>query len=375
MTFVSILILFGVGGLGLAGNFYRSYIVEEYKPYPEPVAALLRRAIYYSKMNPNPQEAVRYYREALEMATKLNMDPMSDEVTGIHIELAGFMEALKQYKVAIRVLEELHKQVVQWIESEGDQPGNVTRRTSLLARMIGVALKQAELYAKQGEQQDKEGKRDSDDRSIERLNWALESYMKEQMRREKEGIKPDEDDKWITTEAGVALLERAGAIFHRRGQYDLAIPLWRAAIQMQAEPDCHTVTLLTHIATTLLTIKAQIDASEKAGVDPPTLTSPTEFLERGRDITHAALRLASQLPSRNIECDGSCALATMNLAEIALHDGNPTESRRLFNEAREMFVKVGKTDGRDLVDERLVELDAEFTPNPGKPQAGTMVNV
>lgn len=250
-------------------------------------------------MNPNPQEALRYYREALEMAAKLNMDPLSAEVTGIRIELAGFLEAIKQYKTAIKVLEHLRKDGLEWLETKGDQPGNETKRTALLVKMIGVAMKLAELYEEQKQGQDLENARSSDNVSIEHVNWAVETFLKERQRREKDETKRDHEDGWMTPEQGMALLEStwwssvrcflalimsrrtstshlqrdsavwfrlalappvsclemgplsdvgtadAGSAFHRRSEWHLAIPLYQTALQMQTAPDCHSVTLCT----------------------------------------------------------------------------------------------------------------------------------
>ncbi|KAL9112226.1 MAG: hypothetical protein Q9187_007797 [Circinaria calcarea] len=58
----------GVCSLLYTNYFYTHYIVGNFHTFPEPVANKLRRALYYSNIDLNPQKAVEYYRQALAVA-------------------------------------------------------------------------------------------------------------------------------------------------------------------------------------------------------------------------------------------------------------------------------------------------------------------
>ncbi len=107
---------------------------------------------------------------------------------------------------------------------------------------------------------------------------------------------------------------------------------------------------------------------------PPS--SLTHLLDGARDATRTALRVGSQLPSRDNECDVGCAVATLNLAHLARVDGETDEARHLFAEARKLFVKFSITLGRDYADEMLRKLDAQSAGelSASKPPAASMLD-
>lgn len=61
-------ILAGVGHLIYANYIYNSYIIGAFHKFPEPVAVKLRRALYYTNIDLNPKEALKYYQQALSVA-------------------------------------------------------------------------------------------------------------------------------------------------------------------------------------------------------------------------------------------------------------------------------------------------------------------
>ena len=50
---------------------YRVYIIGDFAAYPEPVAAKLRRALYYTNIDLQPKNAIKYYRQALALADEI----------------------------------------------------------------------------------------------------------------------------------------------------------------------------------------------------------------------------------------------------------------------------------------------------------------
>ena len=68
--------------------------MDQYARYPEPVAIKLRRAVFYTSVDVQPKNAMKYYRQALEVAEELRMDPFSEEVLGIKYKVSMLMEVI-----------------------------------------------------------------------------------------------------------------------------------------------------------------------------------------------------------------------------------------------------------------------------------------
>ena len=170
---------------------YQRYFVGDFKAYPEPVAAKLRRALYYTNIDPQPKNAVKYYKQALGLANEMGLDPLSDEVMGIRIQVAFFYEKIQQFQGAINVLELLRSDCLKWIEDLGEQKGNEGKRTRVLGKTIAMSVKLGELYANKyvAEQEAAE----------EKLVWAVTAILKEKKRRDDEGVKEGEGQ-WLTDE-------------------------------------------------------------------------------------------------------------------------------------------------------------------------------
>jgi hypothetical protein len=179
------------GAVWYTVSFYRNYIVGVFHTFPEPVAKELRKALYYSNWSVEPQNAVKYYNRSLQVAAELGMDPYSDEVMGIKIKLAEFLEKIQLYQKAIYVLDIVRTDNINWVEVAGNKPGNEANRSRILKKTVAISVKLGELYANVYV---------NDKESAEaRLIWAFETAMKEQQRREREGVKEEEGD-WLSPE-------------------------------------------------------------------------------------------------------------------------------------------------------------------------------
>jgi hypothetical protein len=162
----------------------------------------MRKALYYTNISLEPKLAVKYYREALRVADDIGMDPFSDEIIGVKIQLASLMEKVQQYQKAIDILEIVKSDNLKWVEHLGGVPGNEGKRTKVLGKTVGVSVKLGDLYANEYVLQK--------DKAEESLVWAVETVVREQQRREKDGVKPGEGE-WMTPE------ENGGAF---EGQYE-----------------------------------------------------------------------------------------------------------------------------------------------------------
>lgn len=184
-------ILCGAGTLLYSNYIYHNYIIGAFHKFPQPVAKQLRKALYYTNISLDPKLAVKYYREALRVADEIGMDPFSDEIIGVKIQVAALMEKVQQYQKAIDILEIVKSDNTKWVEQLGNVPGNEGKRTRVLGKTVGVSVKLGELYANEYVMQK--------DKAEENLVWAVETVVKEQQRREKEGVKPGEGD-WMSPE-------------------------------------------------------------------------------------------------------------------------------------------------------------------------------
>lgn len=180
-------------------HIYRTYIIGDFAAYPEPVAAKLRRALYYTNISLHPSNALKYYRQALSLADELGMDPFSDEIMGVKIQLASLFEKCNMYGKAIEVLEIVRSDNLRWMEELGGLERNVGsgKRTRVLGKTIGISVRLGEWYARE-EVGDREA-------AEERLVWAVTTLLKEQRRREEEGVREGEGEWMSDEEIGGAL--------------------------------------------------------------------------------------------------------------------------------------------------------------------------
>lgn len=170
---------------------YQVYIIGDFKAYPEPVAAKLRRALYYTNIDVQPKNALKYYKQALDLANEMGLDPFSDAMLGAKIQVATLFEKIHQYHKAIEVLELVRGDCLKWMEKLGGKEGNEGKRTRVLGKTIAISVKLGEHYANE-QVRDQEA-------AEEKLVWAITALLKEQKRREDEGVKEGEGE-WMTNE-------------------------------------------------------------------------------------------------------------------------------------------------------------------------------
>ncbi|CZR60618.1 uncharacterized protein PAC_10514 [Phialocephala subalpina] len=325
------LILVGTGALFYANHFYYSYIIGAFHTFPEPVAKQLRKALYYTNISLEPKNAVKYYKEALRVADEIGMDPFSDEIIGVKIQLAALMEKIQLYQKAIEVLEIVKRDNLRWVDELGNKPGNEGKRTRVLGRTVGVSVKLGELYS--NEYVKEKGAAE------ERLVWAVETVLKEQQRRATEGVKPGEGD-WMSPEEIGGSLEALGHHYEEKDQHYLAAPLFLQALTMSPPTSCHTAVLMNNLSISV----AQQDPPVVQGQPP---VSRPALISNARAWAEKAIAVSAKItpPERTEECDMGCAVATHNLGEFAEMDGNIAEARKRYEEAKALSKAIGFQDG------------------------------
>ncbi|KAL9112225.1 MAG: hypothetical protein Q9187_007796, partial [Circinaria calcarea] len=166
------------------------------------------------------------------------------------------MEKINRYQKAIDVLEIVRSDCLKWIEARGALEGNEAKRNRILGKTVGIGVKLGELYANEYI---------ADPEAAERnLIEAVETALKEQKRRDDEGVKEGEGP-WMNNEEMGGALEckrfphitsvinpispnatRTQALadhYEAKNQHYLAAPLYLQALTLLPTTNCHAVVL------------------------------------------------------------------------------------------------------------------------------------
>ncbi|KAL8794117.1 MAG: hypothetical protein Q9195_003302 [Heterodermia aff. obscurata] len=334
MSFATLFILFGMGTIIYGNHIHKTYIVGQFTAYPEPVADKLRRAIYHHRINNNAQLAVKYYREGIEEAAKCGMDPFSDEIIGVKIQLAFLMENLGQIDRSAEVLEVVLRDCLAWMEDpeRGAKEAMRAQKTHVLAKMVGVSVKLGELYADDriGNQQAAE----------ERLVWAVTTVLKEKERRELEGPGKREEP-WMSAEEVGGALESLANHYESHDQHYLAAPLYLQAISFVPTTSCHAITLMNNLSISL----ALQNPPPTAGVPAPSAASQIDAAKTWARKALATDRALQKAETRTEECDQGCAVTMINMGDFAEMEEDLAEARRWWGEGVELSRRVGFQEG------------------------------
>ncbi|KAF2193722.1 hypothetical protein K469DRAFT_712509 [Zopfia rhizophila CBS 207.26] len=321
--------------------YYQNFIVKPYHNFPEPVAKKLRRAVFYSSgSHMDIREANKYFRQALQVANEIGMDPFSDEILGVKIAISAVFESAGQYKLACDVLEIMRTDCLRWVDDLGDKHWNDGKRSRVLKRAVEFNVKLAELYNTKYMNEPEEAEK--------RLVEAVETTLKEKNRREKEGTKPGEGD-WMTDEEVGATLESLGHHYEQNNAHYLATPLFLQALTLCPPKSCHGVVLMNNLSTCLAQQTPPPSSSTSTPSSFPNSSSPSRaiLVDHARQWADKALaRAATITPSdRNEECDIGCATATHNLGEFFEMEGKAREARQKYEEAESLSKAIGFAEG------------------------------
>ena len=211
LTIAFATILISSAGILYSTYAYNTHVIAQFAAYPEPVAVKLRRALFYSSIEVSAKDAMRYFREALVLCMQHGMSPMSDEVMGIRLRMAAFLEEQQHYGKAAELLEMVRGEALRWLEEQrwDGVEGNLEagarprkERTRVLGKLVGICMKLGELYA--GEYVKER------EMAEERLVEAVEIVLKEKKRRTDERVKEEDEGSWMSDTEIVAALEGKG---------------------------------------------------------------------------------------------------------------------------------------------------------------------
>lgn len=357
------------GGSIILGSFaviwanyvYQDYIIASFHKYPEPVAVKLRRALYYTNSDLQPKEALKYYRQALQIAEELGMDPFSDEIMGVKIQIASMMENIQLYSKAIQVLEILRRDSLQWMEELGGLEQNKMKRTKVLQKLVGISIKLGELYSNPVIY--------NRDMAESRLVWAVETVLKERQRRDVLKVNEEEEGSWLSDSEIGAAMEALAHTYEESNQHHLATPLFLQALNLHGVTNCHSIVLMNNLASSLAqqspraAAAAQKFAQSQTISDQPAQPPVTRetMIANAQTWAQKAIDVAAQIkpPVRDEECDMGCAVALHNLGEFAEMKGDLNEARKKFREAVSLAKAVGFLEGVEQGEARLKELNGK----------------
>ncbi|KAI0019347.1 hypothetical protein F4780DRAFT_780570 [Xylariomycetidae sp. FL0641] len=392
---IALFVLCCVGGVCVytAFAYFNYFQSEQFTRFPPQIAKSLRRALYYSNYAPDAKLALKYYKLALEQCSEAGLDPFSDEVMGVKIQLAAWLEKIGSYHNSIEVLEALLRDTKRWVEvmdksardglidnsgrlagaprpppnngsgiessEELPQPENLwAKRTRILGRSVGVSVKLGELYASQHVLQS--------DLAGERLVWAVETVLKELQRRRVEGLKEGEGE-WMSPEQIGGALEALADHYESESQHYLAAPLYLQAISLSPPNSCHTVVLMNNLAISLA--QQPVESPFEVGSLSPNSVSggeanpaPTraKLLASAQSWALKSLEIGQNVQGedRTEECDEACAVALCNLGDFADMLGHQDEAKRRFKECLTISKKIGCEPGVTQAQEGLRRLSA-----------------
>ncbi|KAI4677315.1 uncharacterized protein J4E88_007123 [Alternaria novae-zelandiae] len=350
-----VLFPFAIGSIALVAGicvlyipwYYKNVIIKPYHNFPEPVAKKLRRALFYSRGQwLDIREANKHFRQALALADEMGMDPFSDEIMGVKYTIAALFEDAGYYSLAIDVLEIMRNDCQKWVDEFSDRHWTNGNRSRVKKNMVQINLKLGQLYDVRYVNEPENGEK--------RLVEAVESALKEQQRREKDGVKNGEGP-WLTNDEMGGVLEALGTHYEQFDSHYLAAPLFVKALQLCPPTSCHSVVLMNNISTCLAqqtppTSSNAITMSSAPTSFPVTNSAPRSLaIDQARQWAERALAQAAQIKSssseRNEECDMGCAVATHNLGEFYEMEGRIGEAKRKYEEAAQLAKKVGFAEG------------------------------
>jgi tetratricopeptide (TPR) repeat protein len=353
-------------------------INPQYHNFPPEVATPLRRAVYYTDVDPNPSRAMTAYKEALIVADQLEMDPYSDEVLGIKLNISMMLEKAGLTKAAIEVLEKIKAESLTWVEEgrkrkllrENERAGEKKvksedseeaaqeeekrlekeqredrQRDRTLKQIIGMGLKLGELYATEDTQ--------NHAKAEAAMTSAIELCVREMHRRERLGLPVggDREDSWMDLSEIAYTFDELAKFYTAKDKQELAIPLFMQALSMIKEVEgdtttCKQVVLLNNIASSMaeqLQKPSPFSSSSSAQNPLPR----DQIIDSARQWAQKAIEVADRIepPIRDEECDISCSVATYNLGSIAEMQGDFERARKKFEEARDMARKLGFEEG------------------------------
>lgn len=304
--------LIAVGSMGLAAGLF-AYSQLPPSPYPEEVTKHVRKALYYEGAGGDPKQAIQYYLQAIEEATKLNLDQTSDSITGLKIKVGSVYENSGRADSALRVYNGLLSELKGALT---DTSLTLETKTRLLRRAIGTSVKVGDLALAVTQA------RSSAETAYV---WALETFLKETANRKG-------DSSWLELDTIGALYEAVARFYDVDERPHLSLPLYLKALESFPEPTCHTITIMNNIAASMSAQSAADQVQENAA----------RWATKARDL------VITMRASDASECDIGRSTASYNLGTISKNRRRVNEAREHYQKALSTSLRLSNSEGREI---------------------------
>lgn len=341
---------------------------------------------------------------------QLEMDPFSDEVLGIRIMAAFWLEKINNFSKSAEALESVRRDCLEWVENMEQQvkdgkvgedgrlkpealeaqkppvaqqpsatpPKDSTqekeeeeveeetlwrRRERLLEKAVSTSVKLGELYADQHVL--------DPDNSHKHLVWSVETTLKEFRRRKEEGLKPGEE-KWLSPSQVGATMESLGRDYERKSQFHLAIPLFFQGLRNCDSP-CHRAVIMNNLSACFA--QHPIYSPAGGGAATPETQSLKDMFDSSmpntrKDCLEAGVNWArnAYIHARDVkgeertpECDMACAVALCNWGDVAAMQKDTETAKRKYSQCIELSNKLEFAEGVKRAQEGLKRLTEAST--------------
>jgi hypothetical protein len=382
---VAILSVVGAGAFLIYAFYFQTMEINtRMSRFPEPVAKELRKALYFTEVNMEPQKAIEHYRAALRISHEMGLHPFSDEVIGIKLQAADMYVRAGFHKQAVHLLSRTAGEALRWVNRsrrrlDVGKPGKELPKnadpnvqeifgpsvedykmqydltTRVIKKLIGIHLLLAEIF-------EDEHLRDPFEAFASRRT-ALSNFTTEIKNREARGLPPtatpEEGDSWLSAEEASHTMSDVGSTWLRAGRPEKALELLMPAVAILRQVEgkdisCRQVILLSNIAAAMFDHRhSKEDIAAKKNPE----NAVEKQMKSSKDWALKALEVSKliQEDRRDDECDMGCAAAADVLSAIAEWQGADEDARKWLLEEKRYCESAQFAEGIQKTSQMLVE--------------------
>lgn len=373
----------------ILGVFYAraTQVDEKVNRFPPAVAKELRKALYFTEINLEPEKALDHYKAALQIAMEMDMHPWSDEVIGIKLQVADMLIKAGYHQKAAELLGRIANQAYDWVIKTRDryiftlpkdktiidpnlkeivQPDEETKNYELaltdrtLKKIIGTFLLLGELY------EDEHIKNPAKAFSTRRA--ALSMLTDEIENRRRRGLPPlatrEEGDNWMNAEEVGHVMSDVGETWLRAGRPDKALELLMPSIALLRDVEgkdvsCRQVVLLANIAAAMFDHKPNQQEGNTSDKKKQPVVSIEQQMESSRAWALKSIEVSKLVREdlRDESCDMGCAAAADVLSAIAEWQGADEEARKWLREEKRYCESANYVEGVEKAVKLLAQVD------------------
>ena len=312
-------------------------------------------ALHYTYIDPDPESALQYFREAIEVAEAVGMNPLSKESLGIRIRYAESLEKFGRVKAAIEVLASVTKDMEQGLKDVDQLTTEETaaQRQALLKGIIQNKVKMSSLY-------DSDYMQDATS-SKQVMSGAIELLVRETKDPQTNGFS-ENNAAGLSLAEIAAMLSQMGDLYATSGEeanavqvYMLALPTLRAACN--GSRSCKEVQVLSNISATMdqALKKPNAKINGKPATKELVVTARKGILKWAEQAIATAERVKSE--DRDDICELSMLSAQMTKADLLLDSGDKVQSREVFRSLLPTLKEKGLTTLARVAEEGMRKAD------------------